>query len=233
MRRSYKGLRLLLHQKTPTKKCRARETSPHRSSGAVHNAPKSSVKAAQDRLYNHLGYKRFAPRSRAAAKAPLSTPPVPGKYYDDPWLKFLNVVLTLQITADFYEDGSLSTRAFFTGSEVHLHHRQTPCQGRPGNCSVRDLCNVCNVRLQLSVQDSYSAYNIAAFSGVHVTELFCWSSSLPEEVHLLSLYQAPASQRKSRQWCGKRYKRQQQEKLSHCHTDAVGDTLTLASWCHL
>jgi len=31
--------------------------------------------------------------ARGLSKAPLSIPPVPGKYYDDTWLRFLNAVL--------------------------------------------------------------------------------------------------------------------------------------------
>lgn len=44
--------------------------------------------------------------ARGAAKTSLSTPPVPGKYYDDIWLRFLDAVLTqspylMQVNANF------------------------------------------------------------------------------------------------------------------------------------
>lgn len=45
---------------TPTRKCTARETSPHRTFGAVHDARKTSMKAANNGLDNYLAYQWFA-----------------------------------------------------------------------------------------------------------------------------------------------------------------------------
>lgn len=77
----------------PTRKCTARESSLHRTCGAVHDAHETSVQAASNSLDNYLAYQWFAlEATRGAAKTPLSTP-VPGKYCNDTWLKFLNAVL--------------------------------------------------------------------------------------------------------------------------------------------
>lgn len=74
---------------TPTRKHTAREISLHRISRAVHDAHEMSMKAANNSLHNYLAYQWFA-----LSGSKRGSTPVPGKCYDDTWLKFLNAVLT-------------------------------------------------------------------------------------------------------------------------------------------
>ena len=74
---------------TPTRKHTAREIRLHRISRAVHDAHEMSAKAANNSLHNYLAYQWFA-----LSGSKRGSTPVPGKCYDDTWLKFLNAVLT-------------------------------------------------------------------------------------------------------------------------------------------
>lgn len=97
---------------------------------------------------------------------------------------------------------AISTR--FTGPKADLYQRwQTSCQSRSENCSVRELCNVCNVRLQLAVQGSPPALTPQHSHMGSCDRVFplTWLSSREVCYPFPGIY-APESQGKRRHWCG-------------------------------